>query len=141
MQNSNSLQRFIDAQQVKYGSAYNELSACKKQSHWMWFIFPQLRGIGLSDTAHYYGIADLAEATSFLQRELLGERLVNICKLLINLPSKNATEIFGYPDDHKLQSSMTLFSQVPQSDPVFEAVLDKFFDGRKDPKTIALLQP
>jgi uncharacterized protein (DUF1810 family) len=133
------LDRFITAQQKVYPQALAEIRQGRKTSHWMWFIFPQLKGLGQSSNALYYGITDLAEATAYLRHPVLGPRLVEISQALLPLPGKNATTVMGSPDDVKLCSSMTLFSQVPEADPVFMQVLEKYFQGKEDFRTIALL--
>ena len=134
-----SLQRFLDAQATDYAQALAEVKAGRKRSHWMWYIFPQIRGLGFSETARFYGIQDLAEATAYLQHPVLGSRLVAICEALLTLPGSNATSIMGSPDDLKLRSSMTLFAAVPGAGPVFQQVLTKFFGGGPDSKTQLLL--
>lgn len=139
MPQSSSLTRFLDAQAGDYPAAYAELTAGRKRSHWMWYIFPQIRGLGFSETARYYGIADAAEAEAYLRHPVLGSRLVEIAQVLLGLPGSNATSIMGSPDDLKLRSCMTLFAVVPSTEPVFQAVLDKFFGGVKDAKTLQLL--
>jgi len=136
----NSLQRFIDAQEKYYGAALAEITAGKKRTHWIWFIFPQVKGLGFSQHSQYYGITDLAEATAYLAHPVLGRRLVEISNVLLNLQSNDAHSIFGSPDDMKLQSCMTLFDAVPGSDKVFKAVLDKFFDGKKDQKSLRIAE-
>ena len=132
------LNRFLTAQAGAYTQALAEIRQGRKRSHWMWFIFPQLRGLGHSPNAEYYGITGLAEATAYLQHPTLGPRLVEISRALLALPGNNATAIMGSPDDLKLRSSMTLFSLLPGADPVFAQVLDKFYKGQKDPKTVAM---
>ncbi len=107
-------------------------------SHWMWSIFPQLAGLGSSEMARRYAIYDIAQASSYLSNVVLGERLVSISKQLLAHKDKTAREIFGSPDDLKLRSSMTLFSLVPGSDAVFQEVLDVFYDGESDPRTLEL---
>jgi len=134
-----SLQRFLDAQATDYAQALAEMKAGRKRSHWMWYIFPQIRGLGFSETSRFYGIQDLAEATAYLRHPVLGPRLVAIGEALLGLPGSNATSIMGSPDDMKLRSAMTLFGAVPGAPPVFEAVLAKFFGGKPDDKTLRLL--
>jgi uncharacterized protein (DUF1810 family) len=136
---SNQLDRFVTAQATTYPQALKEIRAGHKQTHWIWFIFPQLKGLGHSSNANYYGIDNLAEAAAFLQHPVLGPRLVEISKALLGLPGNNATNVMGSPDDMKLRSSMTLFSLVEGADPVFGRVLDKYFQSQKDNRTIALL--
>jgi uncharacterized protein (DUF1810 family) len=133
------LDRFITAQQKTYPQALAEIRQGRKMSHWMWFIFPQLKGLGHSSNALYYGVTDFAEATAYLRHPMLGPRLIEISRALLPLPGKNATAVMGSPDDVKLCSSMTLFSQVPEADPVFGQVLEKYFQGKEDVRTIALL--
>ncbi len=132
-----NLERFIDAQETSYQIALSEIKKGKKQSHWMWYIFPQMQGLGFSETSRFYAIKDIGEAKEFLEHKVLGERLINICHELLKLESDNANKIFGSPDDLKLQSSMTLFSFL-NTDPVFQLVLEKFYNGVKDHKTLQL---
>ena len=134
------LQRFLDAQATDYAPALAEMRAGRKRSHWMWYIFPQVQGLGYSEMAHRYGIAGAAEAAAYLAHPVLGTRLVEIAQVLLGLASHNATAVMGSPDDLKLRSSMTLFAQVPGADGVFQAVLDKFFGGQPDTKTLQLLE-
>ncbi len=134
-----SLNRFIEAQKSDYQTALTEIRNGRKRSHWMWYIFPQLKGLGFSETARYYGIANLAEAGAYLNHPLLGERLKEISNALLLPDNTNANQIFGSPDDLKLRSCMTLFSLLPNADPVFEKVLARFFNAEKDEKTVQLL--
>ncbi|ALJ00165.1 DUF1810 domain-containing protein [Rufibacter tibetensis] len=136
----NSLQRFLSAQESAYEVALSEIKKGRKQSHWMWYVFPQMRGLGFSETAIFYGIQDAKEAKAFLQHPVLGSRLVQICETLLELEEKDAHRIFGSPDDLKLKSSMTLFSSLPQTTPVFRKVLEKFFNGHQDEKTLQILR-
>ena len=133
------LQRFIRAQEKDYAIALSEIKAGRKRSHWMWYIFPQMKGLGFSQMAQHYGVKDLAEATAYLAHPVLGRRLVEIASAFLQLPGNDATYIMGSPDDLKLRSSMTLFAMVPGADPVFDAVLKKFFDGKKDSATLRLI--
>ena len=135
-----SLQRFIDAQQSDYETALSEIKRGRKQSHWMWYIFPQIQGLGFSATSKLYAIKNLKEAQAYLNHPLLGKRLKEITDALINLPTNDAHEIFGSPDDVKLKSSMTLFASLPDADPIFESVLKKFFKGEKDAKTLSIIK-
>lgn len=137
--NNENLQRFIDAQENDYPNALAEIKNGRKQSHWMWYIFPQLNGLGYSSTSIYYAIADQEEAEAYLNHPVLGNRLVEICNELLKLESNNANQIFGSPDDKKLKSSMTLFSLLENTNPVFQSILEKFFLGEKDRKTLRLL--
>ncbi|GGG08877.1 DUF1810 domain-containing protein [Pontibacter amylolyticus] len=140
MKDSDSLIRFLDAQSNSYEQALSEIKSGRKRSHWMWFIFPQLQGLGYSETARFYAIKDLEEARLYLQHPVLGPRLIGISKALLALEGKTANQILGNPDDLKLRSSMTLFASVPGADPVFQAVLDKYYRGEADEKTLQLLK-
>jgi len=135
----NSLKRFTDAQENSYPMALSEIQQGRKQSHWMWFIFPQVAGLGFSETSRYYALKDLQEAAGFLKHPVLGSRLINISRELLKLKTHDAHRVFGSPDDLKLKSSMTLFSLLPGADPVFRQVLEKFFNGEKDIKTLNLI--
>ena len=135
----NSLERFTDAQKNTLGTALAEIQQGRKQSHWMWFIFPQIAGLGFSEISRFYALKDLKEAADFLKDPVLGSRLVNISRELLKLKTNDAHRVFGSPDDLKLKSSMTLFSLVPDADPVFQQVLAKFFHGEKDIKTLQLI--
>ena len=131
----NSLDRFLEAQDPVWDTVLAELQVGQKSTHWMWFMFPQMRGLGRSATAHYFGLADKAEAESYLQHPILGPRLETCCRLLLNSPGDNARNILGSPDDIKLQSCMTLFSSVDGAPDIFDAVLAKFFEGARDSRT------
>lgn len=134
-----NLDRFLKAQQGTYEIALNEIKQGQKQSHWMWFIFPQIKGLGYSYTAQYYAINDKQEAIDYLNHPILFARLIEISQALLDLDTNNATQILGYPDDLKLKSSMTLFWQISKNE-IFKKVLDKFFKGFFDTKTIELLE-
>lgn len=140
MKTENTLERFIDAQQIDYPRALAEIRQGRKQSHWMWYIFPQLAGLGLSETARFYGLRDLAEARAYLAHPVLGPRLIEISTALLTVEGKTARQILGSPDDLKLRSSMTLFGLLKDTDPVFQAVLDKYYDGLPDNRTLALVE-
>lgn len=135
---NSSLDRFLVAQENSYDNALREIRAGRKRSHWMWYIFPQLAGLGMSYTAQLYAIKDLDEAREYISHPLLGARLVEISGALLELESSDATAVMGYPDDLKLRSCMTLFQLVSDS-PVFGQVLDKFYGGAKDTRTLSLL--
>jgi uncharacterized protein (DUF1810 family) len=135
----NSLKRFTDAQENSYAVAFSQIQQGKKKSHWMWFIFPQIAGLGFSETSRFYAIKDLQEAAGFLKHPVLGPRLINISRELLKLKSNDAHQVFGSPDDLKLQSSMTLFSSLQDADRVFQLVLEKFFKGVKDNKTLHII--
>lgn len=139
MKSGTNLQRFIDAQKTVYAIALSEIKHGKKRSHWMWYIFPQIAGLGFSETSKYYSLKSLHEAEAYLQHPVLGPRLIEISNALFDLKSDNALSVFGTPDDLKLKSCMTLFSILPSTNPVFQAVLDKFFHGLKDAKTLEIL--
>jgi len=134
-----SLERFLQAQEGDYAAALAEIRAGRKRSHWIWYIFPQLKGLGRSMTAEYYGIRDLAEAREYLAHPVLRQRLIEISEALLGLPSNDADEVMGFPDNLKLRSSMTLFALADPSCPVFRQVLDKFFGGQPDERTKELL--
>jgi len=134
-----TLQRFLDAQDGVYEQALAELRAGRKRSHWMWFVFPQIAGLGHSSTAVYYAIADLAEARAYLAHPLLGARLAECAGALLGVTGRTAHEILGSPDDLKLRSSMTLFAQVAGPDSVFQRVLERYYGGEADARTLDLL--
>jgi len=140
MASTAGLQRFVTAQKDDFAIALQEIKAGRKRSHWMWYIFPQIQGLGFSSTSLYYGIIDLEEAKAYLQHPILGKRLVEITEVLLSLDLNDARAIFGQPDDLKLKSSMTLFYSVPGSPEVFLKVLDKFFGGLPDEKTLQQLR-
>jgi len=140
MTSANNLSRFIEAQDGVYEIALGEIKNARKMSHWMWFIFPQIKGLGYSETARFYAIKSLDEASNYLHHPVLGKRLVEISSTLLHLTTNDAAAVFGSVDAMKLKSSMTLFSLVKNSNPVFKKVLDKFFDGMKDHKTIELVE-
>ncbi len=140
MKDPHNLKRFLDAQERDYPIALKEIKNGSKQSHWMWYIFPQLKGLGQSHNADYYGIIDLSEAIAYLENETLRERLEEISNAVLDLKDDNALRIMGTPDHHKLKSSMTLFSMVPDSSEVFAKVLEKFFEGKKSRRTLQILK-
>ena len=133
------LQRFVDAQDRVYDSVLDELRAGRKRSHWMWFVFPQLRGLGSSPTAQHYGIASLDEARAYLNHPVLGPRLRECVALVNAVEGRSAEQIFGWPDDLKLRSSVTLFARATDDNEDFLALLDKYFDGESDPLTVQRL--
>ncbi len=132
------LERFVGAQDGVYERARAELAAGSKRSHWMWFIFPQLAGLGSSPTARVYAIRDLAEARAYLAHPVLGARLTECAETLLGVEGRTASQIFGFPDDLKLRSSMTLFAEAAGDPTVFERVLERYYDG-PDPRTLELL--
>ena len=122
-----------------YVTALSEIKNGRKESHWIWYIFPQLKELGYSSTAKYYGIEDRGEAEAYIKDDLLRERLIEISEALMFLESNNPTDVMGYPDDLKLRSCMTLFNIVAPEIDVFGKVLDKFYSGRTDDRTVELL--
>ena len=134
-----NLERFTQAQAPVYEGAVAELRAARKRSHWMWFIFPQLAGLGRSAMAQRYAITSLDEARAYLAHPVLGERLRECVGLVLAAQGKSAHQIFGDPDDMKLHSSLTLFAQAAPSEPLFRDCLVKYFDGAPDPATLSLL--
>ena len=133
--------RFLEAQNQMYVKALSEIKKGRKQSHWMWFIFPQLQGLGSSENARYFGIYGIDEAIRYLKHPVLGKHLLEIAQALLTINGKTASDIFGSPDDMKLRSSMTLFAiAAGDSEPIFEKVLDKYYAGQPDPVTVSLLK-
>jgi uncharacterized protein (DUF1810 family) len=137
---NNDLTRFLDAQNKLYLTAFSEIKKGKKQSHWMWFIFPQIKGLGKSSVSDYYAIANLEEATAFMKHPILSKHLIEISQLLLNLKRKTAESVFGELDAVKLRSSLTLFSQVENVNPIFQELLNVFFGGCPDPLTMSLIK-
>ena len=135
------LTRFTAAQADDYATALAEIRAGRKRSHWMWYVFPQVAGLGFSPTSQRYAIRSAAEARAYLAHPVLGSRLVECCEATIEVDASSATAVFGTPDDLKLRSSATLFAAVSPPGSVFQQVLDKYFGGQPDPKTVALLGP
>ena len=135
----NDLKRFLDAQENYYGHALAEIKNGRKQSHWMWYIFPQISGLGFSETSRFYAIKDRAEAELYLSHPVLGARLIEISEVLLEIEGKTANQIFGSPDDLKLKSCMTLFGSLENAHPVFQRILDKYFNGTKDQRTLDLI--
>ncbi len=133
------LQRFVDAQDRTYDTVIDELTAGRKSSHWMWFVFPQLRGLGSSPTAVRFAISSADEARAYLAHDLLGPRLRECTKLVVRIDGRSAEQIFGRPDDMKLRSSMTLFARAADDNAEFVAVLEKFYGGEEDPATLSRL--
>lgn len=134
------LQRFVDAQESVYRTVVAELQAGRKRSHWIWFVFPQLRGLGRSSTAHHYGIASLEEAVAYLAHPVLGPRLRECTRLVARIDDRSIEDIFGRPDDLKVRSSMTLFAHATADNADFLAVLETFYGGDEDSATIGLLR-
>ena len=135
------LQRFLDAQSSIYAQVLAELRDGRKRSHWMWFIFPQIAGLGHSETARYYAIGSLDEAAAYLQHSVLGPRLLECTSLVTQVSGKTIHEILGSPDDMKFRSCMTLFSHAAVDKQPFEEALQKYFAGEKDSLTLECLRP
>jgi uncharacterized protein (DUF1810 family) len=134
------LDRFLRAQENDYERALAEIRSGRKQSHWMWYIFPQFEGLGFSPTSRFYSIKSVAEARAYLRHPVLGPRLVACCEAILALEGRSAPEILGSPDDAKLKSSATLFAHVSPAHSVFEQIVEKYFDGQRDDPTVRLLQ-
>jgi uncharacterized protein (DUF1810 family) len=134
-----NLQRFVDAQRSAYETVCAELRAGRKHSHWMWFIFPQIEGLGSSEMAHRFAISSLEEAKAYLEHPVLGARLRECSRLVADVDGRSVEQIFGYPDDMKFRSSMTLFGRATPDNDVFLECLRKYFEGEADPSTLARL--
>ena len=137
---NDNLERFKSAQASSYDGALREVRRGRKTSHWMWYIFPQVRGLGRSSTADFYGISGKEEARAYLADPVLGARLKEISEALLELEDKDAGKIFGFPAELKLRSSMTLFAEVSGPDSVFQQVLDAYYHGKKDERTLQILR-
>lgn len=135
----NILKKFIIKHELDYETALQEIRKGRKETHWIWYIFPQLYGLGKSDISMYYAIHDIKEAKEYLDNEYLRKHMIQICEALLSLENKDIHEIMGFPDDLKLCSSMTLFSCLNELD-IFDQVLEKYYDGKKCEKTLMLLQ-
>jgi uncharacterized protein (DUF1810 family) len=138
--NTKNLNRFLEAQNNTYKKALKEIKAGRKTGHWMWYIFPQITGLGSSETSRFYAIKSMDEAAQYLQHPVLGKRLVEISEALLKLKSDNPESIFGYIDSLKLKSSMTLFSSIENANSVFKKVIEKFYAGEKDTDTLKKLK-
>ncbi|WP_302610102.1 DUF1810 domain-containing protein [uncultured Mitsuokella sp.] len=135
-----NLSRFLEAQRNDYTTALTEIKSGHKRSHWIWYIFPQLKGLGMSYMSDFYGLDGLGEAKAYLANDTLKARLLEISRALLALPENDATSVMGYPDDMKLHSSMTIFHLAAPDEPVFQKVLDKYFAGKLDKNTVRLCQ-
>ena len=133
------LDRFLDAQRGDYAAALAEVRRGRKTSHWMWYIFPQIAGLGQSSTARYYSIRDLEEAREYYAHPVLGQRLREISGVLLELRGSDPVAVFGGIDSMKLKSSMTLFAVAAPDDPLFQQVLDKYYGGEQDVLTLRIL--
>ena len=134
------LQRFVEAQARVYDQALAEIRRGRKQSHWMWFVFPQFAGLGMSPSSQHYAVKSLAEAEAYLAHSVLGPRLIECAEAVLAIEGRSALEVFGSPDDMKLRSSATLFAHVSPAGSAFHRVIDKYFDGEPDPKTLLLIR-
>ena len=139
MSDKYNLTRFIEAQEYVHLQVLQELENGRKYSHWMWFIFPQFKGLGRSSMAKEYAIKSIEEAEAYLTHEVLGQRLIVYCELLLKIPDKPIKQILGSPDNLKLHSSMTLFNALSKN-LIFQEVLDKYFKGQEDKKTVKLMK-
>jgi uncharacterized protein (DUF1810 family) len=140
MRPDSDLERFVDAQAPVIEDVLRELQAGRKTTHWMWFVFPQLRGLGRSATAYYYGIASAEEAKAYLAHAILGPRLRRCVDLVLRVEGRSAHAVFGSPDDMKFHSSMTLFAAVAPDEPLFREALARYFAGAPDPVTVERLR-
>jgi uncharacterized protein (DUF1810 family) len=135
-----NLNRFIEAQMATYEGAMLELARGRKESHWIWYIFPQIEGLGKSDIAKLYSIKSLEEGRAYLKHPLLGPRLVEACEILISLKDASMDEVMGFPDDLKLLSSMTLFEALSDSSFVFTKIIEIYFDDERDKNSIEIIK-
>ncbi|MEJ7829756.1 MAG: DUF1810 domain-containing protein [Segetibacter sp.] len=140
MNSNNTLTRFLSAQQNIYSHVLKELQAGEKVSHWKWFIFPQIEGLGHSSTAKYYSIKSINEAKEYIDHPILGKRLLECSSIILQTEGKSVEDIFGYPDYLKLKSCMTLFNYAVHNNKVFAEVLNEYFAGEHDEQTISILQ-
>jgi uncharacterized protein (DUF1810 family) len=134
------LERFVRAQARTYEAALAEIRSGRKRSHWMWYVFPQVAGLGVSETSRHYAIGSCAEARTYLAHPVLGPRLVECVEAVLKVQGRSAREIFGSPDDRKLRSCATLFAQVSPPGSVFERLLEKYYEGEQDARTQELLK-
>lgn len=134
-----NLTRFVQAQETNYDQALAEIRSGRKRTHWMWYVFPQFHGLGFSSTSQRYSIKSLDEARAYLDHPILGPRLLKCAEAVLHVEGRSAREIFGSPDDLKLRSSATLFASVLPAGSVFDRLLEKFYGGSRDDKTLHLL--
>jgi len=135
-----NLNRFIEAQSSSYEAAMLELSLGEKTGHWMWYIFPQIDGLGSTDVTKLYSIKSLKEASAYLEHPILGQRLIESCEILLNLDAPSISNVMGFPDDLKLRSSMTLFEYISKPDSIFKKVLTQYFDDNFDDASLEILK-
>ena len=140
METVSNLNRFLEAQETKYNDALSEIKNGRKLTHWMWYIFPQIAGLGFTDFNVFYAIQNKEEATQYRNHPFVGKRLIEITKVVVEINDKTALEIFGKPDERKLKSSMTLFSILNNPNPIFQQVLDKYYNSMKDENTLQLIK-
>ena len=134
-----NLNRFLEAQKVSYEMAMLELENKRKESHWIWYIFPQIEGLGSTKMTKKFSIKSLEEAKAYLKHTILGERLLESCEILLKLEDVSISDVMGFPDDLKLKSSMTLFESASNKNSIFSKVLDEYYEGNRDNKTLELL--
>jgi uncharacterized protein (DUF1810 family) len=134
-----NLARFVSAQKDIYAQVLTEIKSGRKRSHWMWYIFPQIDGLGWSATSKFYAIKNIDEARAYLNHPVLGQRLLECAQAVLDVKDRSATEIFGSPDDLKLRSCATLFALISLPGSVFEQIIEKYFEGERDEKTLQLL--
>ena len=135
-----NLSRFLEAQMVTYEGAMLELARGSKKSHWIWYIFPQIEGLGRSDTAKLYSIKSLEEGRVYLEHPVLGPRLVEACEILLSLKDASMDEVMGFPDDLKLLSSMTLFESISESNSIFTKIIEIYFDDQRDKASLRIIE-
>ena len=134
------LNRFIEAQMASYEGAMLELARGRKKSHWIWYIFPQITGLGRSETTKLYSIKSLEEALAYLEHPVLGQRLIEACEILLSLKDASMDEVMGFPDDLKLLSSMTLFEAVSDSNSIFTKIIEFYFDDERDKTSLGIIE-
>ena len=135
-----NLSRFLEAQMVTYEGAMLELARGRKESHWVWYIFPQIEGLGRSDTAKLYSIKSLEEGRAYLEHPVLGPRLIEACEILLSLKDASMDEVMGFPDDLKLLSSMTLFEAISEPNSIFTKMIEIYFDDERDKTSLEILE-
>ena len=135
-----NLNRFIEAQMTTYEGAMLELARGRKDSHWIWYVFPQIEGLGRSDTAKLYSIKSLEEGRAYLEHPLLGPRLIEACEILLSLKNASVDEVMGFPDDLKLLSSMTLFEALFDSNSIFTKIIEFYFEDERDEISLKLIK-
>ena len=137
--NQYNLNRFIEAQMTTYEGAMLELTRGRKESHWVWYIFPQIEGLGKSDIAKLYSVKSLEEGRAYLEHPVLGPRIIHACEVLLNLKDKSMVEVMGFPDNLKLHSSMTLFEAVSDANSIFTEIIEVYFDDERDKSSLEII--